>query len=36
MILKGKTVTLRPIEESDLEFLQQLTNSPEVEQHVVG
>lgn len=36
MILKGKIVTLRPIEESDLEFLQQMTNSPELEESIVG
>lgn len=36
MILKGKKVTLRPIEESDLELLQAITNEPEVEQTIVG
>lgn len=36
MILKGKIVTLRPIEEGDLEFLQQMTNSPELEETIVG
>lgn len=36
MILKRKIVTLRPIEESDLEFLQQMTNSSELEETIVG
>lgn len=36
MILKGKIVTLRPIESEDLPFLQQLTNDPELEHWIVG
>lgn len=36
MILKGKIVTLRPIESEDLSFLQQLTNDPELEHLIVG
>ena len=36
MILKGKFVTLRPIEEEDLEFVRTLFNDPELESLVVG
>jgi RimJ/RimL family protein N-acetyltransferase len=36
MILKGKIVTLRPIEEEDLEFVRTLFNDPELESLVVG
>ena len=36
MILKGKIVTLRPIEEKDLPFMQQLVNDPDLEQLIVG
>ena len=36
MILKGQIVTLRPIEEEDLEFVRTLFNDPELESLVVG
>ena len=36
MLLKGKFVTLRPIEEEDLEFVRTLFNDPELEDLVVG
>lgn len=36
MILKGKIVTLRPIEKSDLEFVRSLINDPEMERTIVG
>jgi len=36
MILKGKFVTLRPIEEEDLDFVRTLFNDPELENLVVG
>lgn len=36
MILKGKIVTLRPIEEKDLPFMQELVNDPELERLIVG
>lgn len=36
MILKGKIVTLRPIEEEDLEFVRSLFNDPDIESMVVG
>lgn len=36
MILKGKIVTLRPIEEEDLDFVRTLLNDPEIESLVVG
>jgi len=36
MIPKGKFVTLRPIEEEDLEFVRTLFNDPELESLVVG
>lgn len=35
MILKGKKVTLRPIEESDLELLRFMINDPEIEKMTV-
>ncbi|MCC5909795.1 MAG: hypothetical protein JJT76_05100 [Clostridiaceae bacterium] len=36
MNLKGKIVTLRAIEEEDLEMLRDIINDPEVERLVVG
>jgi RimJ/RimL family protein N-acetyltransferase len=36
MILKGKIVTLRPIEFEDLEFIRNLINDPEMEKTIVG
>lgn len=36
MILKGKIVTLRPIEKEDLDFVRDLINDPEMEQTIVG
>lgn len=36
MILKGNIVTLRPIEEEDLDFVRSLFNDPEIESMVVG
>ena len=36
MNLKGKKVTLRAVEESDLGMLQELTNSPDFEKMIVG
>lgn len=36
MILKGKIVTLRPIEKEDLDFVRGLINDPEMERTVVG
>ena len=36
MNLKGKKVLLRAVEESDLEMLQDLTNSPDFEKMIVG
>jgi hypothetical protein len=36
MILKGNIVTLRPIEEGDLEFVREIFNNPEIESMVVG
>ena len=36
MILKGKKVTLRPIEHEDLEFVRSLINDPEIESTIVG
>lgn len=36
MILKGKKVTLRAIEESDLEILRELMNDPDVEKMTAG
>ena len=36
MILKGKIVTLRAIEEQDLEMLRDLVNDPEIERAVCG
>lgn len=36
MILIGKKVILRPIEQEDLEMLRELTNDPEFEKMIVG
>lgn len=36
MILKGKFVTLRPIEEEDLEFIRTMLNDPWMESMIVG
>lgn len=36
MILKGKIVTLRPIEREDLDFVRDLINDPEMEKTIVG
>jgi RimJ/RimL family protein N-acetyltransferase len=36
MVLKGKKVTLRAIEFSDLEFIREMINDPWVESHIVG
>ncbi len=36
MVLRGRKVTLRAIEESDLELLKELLNDPEIESTVVG
>lgn len=36
MILKGKIVTLRAVEEEDLEMLRELSNSPDFEKMVIG
>jgi len=36
MILKGNIVTLRPIEEDDLEFVREMFNNPDIEAMVVG
>lgn len=36
MILRGKIVTLRPIEREDLEFIRALINDPEIEESIVG
>ena len=36
MNLKGKKVTLRAVEERDLEMLKELTNSPDFERMIVG
>ena len=36
MILKGKLVTLRPIEFEDLEFIRSLINDPEMEEKIIG
>lgn len=36
MILKGKKVILRAVEEEDLEMLRELTNDPEFEKMVIG
>lgn len=36
MILKGKKVTLRAIEESDLDLLRYMINDPEIESTTVG
>lgn len=36
MILKGKKVVLRPIEQGDLEFIRSLINNPDIEKSIVG
>ena len=36
MILKGKFVTLRPIEEEDIEFIRNMINDPWFESMIVG
>lgn len=36
MILKGKKVTLRPIEREDLDFIISLVNDPDIESTIVG
>ena len=36
MILKGKLVTLRPIEREDLDFVISLINDPDIEKSIVG
>lgn len=36
MILKGKYVTLRPIEKEDLELMRELINDPDMERMIVG
>lgn len=36
MNLVGKVVTLRPVEEDDLEMLRNLTNDPEFEKMIIG
>lgn len=36
MILKGKIVTLRPIEEEDIEFIREMINDPYMEGNIVG
>lgn len=36
MILKGKKVTLRPIEEDDIEFIRMIINDPIIESTIVG
>ena len=36
MILKGKKVRLRAIEQEDLEFVRSLINDPEIEKTIVG
>jgi RimJ/RimL family protein N-acetyltransferase len=36
MILQGNIVTLRPLEEEDLDFVRELFNDPEIESMVVG
>lgn len=36
MILKGKKVTLRPIEEEDIEFVRMMINDPSIENSIVG
>lgn len=36
MILRGKIVTLRPIEEEDIEFIREMINDPLMESKIVG
>ena len=36
MILKGKKVILRAVEEEDLDMLRELSNDPEFEKMVIG
>lgn len=36
MILKGRIVTLRPIEEEDIEFIRNMINDPYIESRIVG
>ena len=36
MILKGKQVTLRPVEYEDIEFIRTLINDPWMEERIVG
>ena len=36
MILKGKKVTLRAVEEEDLDMLRELSNVPEFEKMIIG
>lgn len=36
MILKGKIVTLRPIESSDIEFIRGIINDPVMESTIIG
>lgn len=36
MILKGKKVTLRAVEEEDLDMLRELSNDPEFEKMIIG
>lgn len=36
MILKGKKVTLRPVEQGDIEFMRNLINDPWMEGRIVG
>ena len=36
MILKGKFVTLRPIEAEDLEFIRTMLNDPWFERMIIG
>lgn len=36
MILRGKIVTLRPIEFEDLEFIRSMINNPDIEKTIIG
>lgn len=36
MFLQGKKVTLRALEEEDLEFVRSLINDPDIERTIVG
>lgn len=36
MIIRGKNVTLRPIEREDLEIVREMLNNPDIERSIVG